>query len=83
VTFGKQLTQLMPTQSYIILVDRARDHRHIKRGDQVMLHALVSTGKQTITSLSSTDGSPWHGPSGKEQVVFQAHILGHHLLDKR
>jgi len=73
----------MPTQPYIILVDTAQDHRYIKRGDQVMLHALVSTGRGTIISLSSTDGNPWHGPSSKEQVVMQAHILGHHLLDKR
>jgi hypothetical protein len=83
VTLGKQLTQLMPTQPYINLIDTARDHRYLKRGDQVMLHALVSTGGRTIISLSSPDGNPWHGPSNKEQVVMQAHIMGHHLLDRR
>jgi hypothetical protein len=48
-----------------------------------MLDALVCTGRGKIISLSSTDGNPWHGPSSKEQVVMQAHIMGHHLLARR
>jgi hypothetical protein len=45
----------MPTQPYILLVDTAWDHRYIKRGDQVMLDALVSSGRGTIIALSYTD----------------------------
>lgn len=48
-----------------------------------MLDALVSTGRGTIIALSYTDGNPWRWPSNKEQVVMQAHIMGHYLLDRR
>jgi len=62
-TLGKQLTQLMPTQPYILLVDTARDHCYMKRGCPVMLDALVSTGRGTIIALSDTDGNPWEWTS--------------------
>ena len=62
-TLGKQLTQLMPTQPYILLVDTARNHCYIKRGDQVMLDVLSSTGRGTIIVLSDTDGNPWEWAS--------------------
>jgi len=41
----------MPTQPYI-LVDTTRNHLYIKRGDQVMLDDLASTGSGTIIVLS-------------------------------
>jgi L,D-transpeptidase YbiS len=75
VTLGKQLTQLMPTQPYIILVDTARDHCYIKRDDQVMLHALVSTDRGTIISLSSPDGNPWHWAIQQGAGGDAAHIM--------
>ena len=53
----------MPTQPYMLLVDTARNHCYIKRGDQVMLDVLASTGRGTIIVLSDTDGNPWEWAS--------------------
>jgi hypothetical protein len=47
----------MLTQPYI-LVDTTRNHLYIKRGDQVMLDVLASTGSGTIIVLSPLYVSP-------------------------
>lgn len=57
-TLAKQLTQLMPTQPYI-LVDTARNHLYIKRQDQVMLDALASTGSGTILDKPGDSKGQW------------------------
>jgi len=62
-TLGKQLTQVAPTEPYILFVHTARDHPYIKRGCPVMLDALISTGRGTIITLSDTDSNPWEWTS--------------------
>jgi len=57
------VTQVMPTQPEILFVHTARDHPYIKRGDPVMLDALLSTGRGTIITLFDTDGNTWEWTS--------------------
>jgi L,D-transpeptidase ErfK/SrfK len=57
-TLSKQLTQLMPAQPYI-LVDTARNHLYIRRGDRVMLDALASTGSGTILDKPGEAKGQW------------------------
>lgn len=55
---SKQLSQLMPNQPYI-LVDTARNRLYVKRQDQVILHAIASTGSGTILDKPGEGNSQW------------------------
>lgn len=72
-TLAKQLTQLMPTQAYI-LVDTARNHLYIKRGDQVMLDALASTGSGTILDKPGDSKGQWIFDTPRGEFTVQSRL---------
>jgi L,D-transpeptidase ErfK/SrfK len=72
-TLAKQLTQLMPTQPYI-LVDTARNHLYIKRGDQVMLDALASTGSGTILDKPGDSKGQWIFDTPRGEFTVQSRL---------
>jgi L,D-transpeptidase YbiS len=69
----KQLSQLMPTQPYI-LVDTARNHLYIKRGDQVMLDALASTGSGTILDKPGDSKDQWIFDTPRGEFTVQSKL---------
>ena len=69
----KQLTQLMPTQPYI-LVDTARNHLYIKRGDQVLLDALASTGSGTILDKPGDSKGQWIFDTPRGEFAVQSRL---------
>lgn len=72
-TLVKQLTQLMPTQPYI-LVDTARNHLYIKRGDQVMLDAVASTGSGTILDKPGDSKGQWIFDTPRGEFTVQSRL---------
>lgn len=70
---AKKLTQLMPTQPYI-LVDTARNHLYIKRGDQVMLDALASTGSGTILDKPGDSKDQWIFDTPRGEFTVQSKL---------
>ena len=72
-TLAKQLTQLMPRQPYI-LVDTARNHLYIKRGDQVMLDALASTGSGTILDKPGDSKGQWIFDTPRGEFTVQSRL---------
>lgn len=72
-TLTKQLTQLMPRQPYI-LVDTARNHLYIKRGDQVMLDALASTGSGTILDKPGDSKGQWTFDTPRGEFSVQSRL---------
>ncbi|MDP1768100.1 MAG: L,D-transpeptidase [Nitrospirota bacterium] len=72
-TLVKQLTQLMPTQPYI-LVDTARNHLYIKRGDQVLLDALASTGSGTILDKPGDSKGQWIFDTPRGEFTVQSKL---------
>ena len=70
---AKQLTQLMPTHPYI-LVDTARNHLYIKRGDQVMLDALASTGSGTILDKPGDSKGQWIFDTPRGEFIVQSRL---------
>ncbi|MCX5725088.1 MAG: L,D-transpeptidase [Nitrospirae bacterium] len=73
-TVAKQLTQLMPTQPYI-LVDTARNHLYIKRQDQVMLDALASTGSGTILDKPGDAKGQWIFDTPRGEFAVQTRLV--------
>lgn len=73
-TLTKQLTQLMPTQPYI-LVDTARNHLYIKRQDQVMLDALASTGSGTILDKPGDSKGQWIFDTPRGEFAVQTRLI--------
>ncbi len=72
-TLAKQLTQLMPTQLYI-LVDTAHNHLYIKRQDQVMLDALASTGSGTILDKPGESKGQWIFDTPRGEFTVQSRL---------
>lgn len=72
-TLVKQLTQLMPTQPYI-LVDTARNHLYIKRGDQVLLDAVASTGSGTILDKPGDSKGQWIFDTPRGEFTVQSRL---------
>ena len=72
-TLAKQLTQLMPRQPYI-LVDTARNHLYIKRGDRVMLDALASTGSGTILDKPGDSKGQWIFDTPRGEFIVQSRL---------
>jgi L,D-transpeptidase ErfK/SrfK len=72
-SLAKQLTQLMPKQPYI-LVDTARNHLYIKRGDRVMLDALASTGSGTILDKPGDSKSQWIFDTPRGEFIVQSRL---------
>ena len=70
---AKKLTQLMPTQPYI-LVDTARNHLYIKRGDRVMLDALASTGSGTILDKPGDLKGQWIFDTPRGEFTVQSRL---------
>ena len=72
-TLVKQLIQLMPTQPYI-LVDTARNHLYIKRGDQVLLDAVASTGSGTILDKPGDSKGQWIFDTPRGEFAVQSRL---------
>ena len=70
---AKQLTQLMPKQPYI-LVDTARNHLYIKRGDQVLLDALASTGSGTTLDKPGDSKDQWIFDTPRGEFTVQSKL---------
>jgi L,D-transpeptidase ErfK/SrfK len=73
-SLAKQLTQLMPTQPYIV-VDTARNHLFIKRRDQVMLDALASTGSGTILDKPGDSNGQWVFDTPRGEFTVQSKLI--------
>jgi len=72
-TLVKQMAQLMPTQPYI-LVDTARNHLYIKRGDQVLLDAVASTGSGTILDKPGDSKGQWIFDTPRGEFAVQSRL---------
>lgn len=72
-TLAKQLTQLMPTQPYI-LVDTARNHLYMKQRGQVMLDALASTGSGTILDKPGDAKRQWIFDTPRGEFTVQSRL---------
>ena len=70
----KRLANQMPTQRYI-LVDTARNHLFIKRRDQVMLEALVSTGSGTILDKPGEATGQWIFDTPRGEFSVQSKLI--------
>ncbi len=70
----KQLSQLMPSQPYIV-VDTARNHLLIKRQDQVMLDALASTGSGTILDKPGEAKGQWVFDTPRGEFSVQSKLI--------
>jgi L,D-transpeptidase ErfK/SrfK len=70
----KQLTQLMPSQPYI-LVDTARNHLFIKRRDRVMLDALASTGSGTMLDKPGDSNRQWIFDTPRGEFFVQSKLV--------
>lgn len=57
-SLSKQLVQLMPQQTYVV-VDTARNHLYIKRQQEVVLDAIASTGSGTILDKPGDGHDHW------------------------
>ncbi len=57
-SLSKQLVQLMPQQTYVV-VDTARNHLYIKRQQEVVLDAIASTGSGTILDKPGDGHDQW------------------------
>ena len=73
-SLSKQLNQLMPGQSYIV-VDTARNHLYIKRRDQVMLDALASTGSGTILDKPGDAKGQWIFDTPRGEFTVQSKLV--------
>ena len=73
-TLTKQLSQLAPSQPYI-LVDTARNHLLIKRRDQVMLDALASTGSGTILDKPGVTKAQWIFDTPRGEFSVQSKLV--------
>jgi L,D-transpeptidase ErfK/SrfK len=73
-TLTKELTRLMPAQRYIV-VDTARNHLYIKRRDQVMLDALVSTGSGTILDKPGPSNGRWIFDTPRGEFMVQSKLV--------
>ena len=73
-SLSKQLTQLMPTQPYI-LVDTARNHLYIKRRDLVMVDALASTGSGTILDKPGEAKEQWIFDTPRGEFNVQSKLI--------
>jgi L,D-transpeptidase ErfK/SrfK len=73
-SLSKQLHQLMPGQPYIV-IDTARNHLYIKRGDQVMLDALASTGSGTILDKPGETKGQWIFETPRGEFTVQTKLI--------
>ncbi len=54
----KQLAQLAPTEPYVV-VDTARNHLSVRRRDEVLLDAVVSTGSGVVLDKPGQASGQW------------------------
>jgi L,D-transpeptidase YbiS len=73
-TLSKQLSQMMPSQPFIV-VDTARNHLYIKQRDQVMLDALASTGSGTILDKPGDDKGQWIFDTPRGEFMVQSKLI--------
>lgn len=57
-SLSKQLLQLTPRQTYIV-VDTARNHLYVKRQQEIVLDAIASTGSGTILDKPGDGHDQW------------------------
>lgn len=57
-SLSKQLFQLVPHQTYIV-VDTARNHLYVKRQQEIVLDAIASTGSGTILDKPGDSHDQW------------------------
>lgn len=70
---SKQLSQLMPSQPYI-LVDTARNRLYVKRQDEVVLDAVASTGSGTILDKPGDGNSQWIFDTPRGEFLVKSKI---------
>jgi L,D-transpeptidase YbiS len=70
---SKQLTQLAPSQPYIV-VDTARNRLYIKRRQEVMLDAIASTGSGTILDKPGEGNNQWVFDTPRGEFVVQSKL---------
>lgn len=69
----RQLSQLSPHETYI-LVDTARNHLYVKRQDEVMLDAIVSTGSGTILDKPGDGNDQWVFDTPRGEFLVQSKL---------
>lgn len=73
-TLTKQLSQLMPHQTYI-LVDTARNHLYVKRQQDVLLKAVASTGSGTILDKPGGGNAQWIFDTPRGEFLVQSKLI--------
>lgn len=72
-SLSKQLTQLVPTQPYIV-VDTARNHLYVKRRHEIVLDAVASTGSGTILDKPGDGNDQWVFDTPRGEFVVQSKL---------
>lgn len=72
-TLSKRLSQLKPSQPYI-LVDTARNRLYVKRQGEVVLDAIASTGSGTILDKPGDDTSQWMFDTPRGEFLVQSKL---------
>lgn len=70
---SKQLSQLKPSQPYI-LVDTARNRLYVKHQGEVVLDAIASTGSGTILDKPGDDSSQWIFDTPRGEFLVQSKL---------
>lgn len=69
----RQLAQLTPSGPYIV-VDTARNHLYVKRREQVVLDAIVSTGSGTILDKPGETSGQWIFDTPRGEFAVQSKL---------
>jgi L,D-transpeptidase YbiS len=69
----RQLARQVPSGAYIV-VDTARNHLYIKRGKEVLLDAVASTGSGVILDKPDHPGSQWLFDTPRGEFAVQTRL---------
>lgn len=72
-TLAKQLAQLAPHQSYI-LVDTARNHLYVKKQREIVLDAIASTGSGVILDKPGDGHDQWVFDTPRGEFLVQSKL---------
>ncbi len=70
----RQLTREAPTETYLV-VDTARNRLFVRRGGQVLLEAIASTGSGTMLDNPGRPGTQWVFDTPRGQFTIQSKLV--------
>ena len=74
LSLKKQLAKLAPSGNYIV-VDTAHNRLYVRRGDEVLLDAIASTGSGVILDKPGQKGSQWVFDTPRGEFSVQSRLI--------